>query len=619
MLTLPAYIDERYRLDSLIGVGGFCPVFLGRQLSVDRPVAVKMISADSQNPTWTKRFEREAVVLAQLKHNNTVKMFDYGVLQDSICYLVMEYVDGKTLREVLDEVGKLELARALTLICGVLESLEEAHSLGVIHRDLKPNNIMLTRDHMGREQVRVLDFGVAGLVPGTKVVKVDGAEITADGFIGTPRYAAPEQLTGLKLTPAADVYAIGLLLWELLVGAPAVPESKVEVCLRYHLGKKPWRVPADARLPSRIVAIIEAALRKEPSERTQSCTDMLAELRAVLSGPRGLDEESSEGLIHAHAQMTDPNVEGFGISEVSEASQLSQISSPGGPNTLDGVRPATFDGMRPSTIEGARPQTLRGLGNISLEPARSYAGGAASPSLELPAGWRAQDERRPDARGADHRTPPPAQAPDPLMHQRRRENTPPQLRSNGPRRPAQDTPAAEAPRRAWRFSPEMIVLGVVVAALLGALVWRQLAEPIARGAQGDPSKISPEVARLLAAPLPRGADTTVEAPERSAREVVFDALRADGWSVGRIKASNDLGSVQVSSYRVVREEAELTVELVQGVSAGVVEEFLREDAHSVKLGATGLKLRADSPAGRRALPELTRRLSQLGAQLGQRP
>jgi serine/threonine protein kinase len=580
MLTLPAYIDERYRLDTLIGVGGFCPVFLGRQLSVDRPVAVKMISADSQNPTWIKRFEREAVVLAQLKHNNTVKMFDYGVLHDSICYLVMEYVDGKTLREVLDEEGKLELGRTLNLICGVLESLEEAHSLGVIHRDLKPNNIMLKLDHMHREQVRVLDFGVAGLVPGTKVVKVDGAEITADGFIGTPRYAAPEQLTGLKLTPAADVYAIGLLLWELLLGQPAVPESKVEICLRYHLGKKPWRVPVDARLPSRVVAIIEAALRKDPSERTQSCTEMLDELRAALSSPRGLDEESSEGILHTSAQLMDPNVEGFGISEVSEV----KIGEP-----------------------APRAATLRGLGNsglnlsTELSPSMISQRRMAEPSLELP--------RAPTLRGVNELSADMASSHHGAHNVVETSGPPSQIRSRGPR-PAPPTPAPPEPV-SWRFSPEMIGLSLVVVVLLGALIWRTQSTPEPVTPQLS-SKISPEVAKLLTEPIKRGSDSVVVSPPRPTRDVVFDTLRSEGWSVGKLKASNNLGSVQISSYRIMQEEAEVMLEVVQGVNAGVVEEFLSEDAQTVRLGSTGLRLKGETAAGKRAVPTLIKRLSRLG-------
>jgi eukaryotic-like serine/threonine-protein kinase len=311
VLQLPVTIEGRYRLEAVIASGGFATVYKAEQLSVRRLVAVKLLSPPPNREVWIRRAEREAMVLARLKHPNTVTVFDYGTWDD-LLYLVMELVDGVTLHRYVRDQGAMPWSSVVRLGQDLLGSLAEAHSLGILHRDLKPANVMVSSDTRGRLHGRVLDFGIASLVPseasaGEPVITQEGMALTQDGFIGTPRYAAPEQLTGQPLTPAADLYAVGLLLWEALVGFAAVPSTRIEACLQSHLGAQPWVLPTvDA--PSALVELIERALHKDSSQRWQSADDMLAALEE-LSSASGVDASARSGELPRVNTIIDPNLD----------------------------------------------------------------------------------------------------------------------------------------------------------------------------------------------------------------------------------------------------------------------------------------------------------------------
>ena len=213
-------ILESYEIGEMLGSGSFATVYRAIQKNLKRPVAIKVLkqgrlkSADS-----IRRFNREALLLSKISHPSVVQIFDFG-LDDGVPYLVQELVKGETLSERQKRVKTFSLSEAVKICDGVCAALEEAHDRGILHRDLKPANILLCDDG----QVKLLDFGLARSYLG------DETRMTQDGaLIGTPLYMAPEQLLGMEATLSTDLYAVGVMLYELLVGDFPFPPSLEEI------------------------------------------------------------------------------------------------------------------------------------------------------------------------------------------------------------------------------------------------------------------------------------------------------------------------------------------------------------------------------------------------------
>ncbi|WP_241250189.1 serine/threonine-protein kinase [Lujinxingia sediminis] len=314
-LERASIIGGKYRLDEVIGRGGFSNVYGGVHTGMDRRVAVKVFDPSlpaNQDPARAQRraerFEREARLVSKLTHPNTVTIFDYGVDKDGLLYLVMEYIEGPTLKEAIAERGPFEERTAVTTFLQILASLEEAHHRNMLHRDLKPANIMLTRNFKGEEIVKVLDFGIA------RIVGESAPETGPNGrklFLGTPRYAPPEQLRGLELSFATDIFAIGALLYETLVGQPMIASSTLRDCAREVREIPGWKVPATLNIRPALVEVVERAVSKDPAKRFSSATEMLQALEAceVVARDELPDPTSEEeSLFGASAQLMDPNV-----------------------------------------------------------------------------------------------------------------------------------------------------------------------------------------------------------------------------------------------------------------------------------------------------------------------
>ena len=283
---------DRYRIEGVIGTGGFAQVYRARQVDLDRNVAIKVLkpvtdankTAQEQSAKFdqvARRFEREARLVSRLKDRHTVMMYDYGRTESGLLYMVLEYIDGSTITELLLLEGALEPSRVVTILRQALRSLHEAHSMDVLHRDIKPGNIMVY-DHVGqRDLVKVLDFGIAKAVDqGTGERDHTGSsDVTADGvLIGTPRYMSPEQIRGTRLTPASDIYSLGLVAYELLLGRQAVEaDSSMRIVAR-HLEAAPIVVPLDGSSPARLREIVNRMLLKDQRERFASCEDVLLAL-----------------------------------------------------------------------------------------------------------------------------------------------------------------------------------------------------------------------------------------------------------------------------------------------------------------------------------------------------
>ncbi|MFI6657018.1 Stk1 family PASTA domain-containing Ser/Thr kinase [Streptomyces sp. NPDC050523] len=276
----PRRLGGRYELGQVLGRGGMAEVYLAHDTRLGRQVAVKTLRADlARDPSFQARFRREAQSAASLNHPAIVAVYDTGedyIDGVSIPYIVMEYVDGSTLRELLHSGRKLLPERTLEMTIGILQALEYSHRAGIVHRDIKPANVMLTRNG----QVKVMDFGIARAMGDSGMTMTQTAAV-----IGTAQYLSPEQAKGEQVDARSDLYSTGCLLYELLtVRPPFVGDSPVAVAYQ-HVREEP-QAPSvfDPEITPEMDAIVLKALVKDPNYRYQSADEMRADIEACLDG-----------------------------------------------------------------------------------------------------------------------------------------------------------------------------------------------------------------------------------------------------------------------------------------------------------------------------------------------
>ncbi|RMB85564.1 Stk1 family PASTA domain-containing Ser/Thr kinase [Streptomyces shenzhenensis] len=276
----PRRLGGRYELGQVLGRGGMAEVYLAHDTRLGRTVAVKTLRADlARDPSFQARFRREAQSAASLNHPAIVAVYDTGedyIDGVSIPYIVMEYVDGSTLRELLHSGRKLLPERTLEMTIGILQALEYSHRAGIVHRDIKPANVMLTRNG----QVKVMDFGIARAMGDSGMTMTQTAAV-----IGTAQYLSPEQAKGEQVDARSDLYSTGCLLYELLtVRPPFVGDSPVAVAYQ-HVREEP-QAPSvfDPEITPEMDAIVLKALVKDPNYRYQSADEMRADIEACLDG-----------------------------------------------------------------------------------------------------------------------------------------------------------------------------------------------------------------------------------------------------------------------------------------------------------------------------------------------
>ncbi|MGW0860823.1 Stk1 family PASTA domain-containing Ser/Thr kinase [Streptomyces sp. NPDC002611] len=276
----PRRLGGRYELGQVLGRGGMAEVYLAHDTRLGRTVAVKTLRADlARDPSFQARFRREAQSAASLNHPAIVAVYDTGedyIDNVSIPYIVMEYVDGSTLRELLHSGRKLLPERTLEMTIGILQALEYSHRAGIVHRDIKPANVMLTRNG----QVKVMDFGIA------RAMGDSGMTMTqTSAVIGTAQYLSPEQAKGEQVDARSDLYSTGCLLYELLtVRPPFVGDSPVAVAYQ-HVREEPQSPSVfDPEITPEMDAIVLKALVKDPDYRYQSADEMRADIEACLDG-----------------------------------------------------------------------------------------------------------------------------------------------------------------------------------------------------------------------------------------------------------------------------------------------------------------------------------------------
>ena len=326
---------NKYKITKKLGEGGMGTVYQATQTPIDRLVAIKVLLGKlAQDEVAVKRFELEARAVSKMQHPNTVTIFDYGTTDDDRLYIVMEFLRGKTLSDALRATGVgLDERRVIHIVRQVCSSLGDAHAAGIIHRDLKPDNIFLTETGGSKDWVKVLDFGVA------KMADSEGAStLTQTGMIfGTPKYMSPEQAEGKPIDFRADIYAIGVVMYEMLTGRPPFLADTPVALLLKHIQEKPkaFRVlRPDLTLSPEIEMVTMKALAKDPDHRYARVEEMAADLEACLGfvgtgQQRVVETSTQQNQVTSKPTPTEVNPNQGGPNQ---GGQWQGNSSQGGPN-----------------------------------------------------------------------------------------------------------------------------------------------------------------------------------------------------------------------------------------------------------------------------------------------
>ncbi len=285
-ISIGSVLDGRYRIDALLGIGGMGRVYRAEHTGIGRPVAIKVLHADlNRNREAAQRFQREAIASGRLDHPNIVNVSDFGVVDDGPCYLVMEVLEGESLGARLERDKRIPWREAIEIMRGVLLGLAHAHERGVVHRDIKPDNVFLTRKD-GELVVKILDFGIAKLFAGTAD---DPASTRAGLTVGTPAYLSPEQAVGGEIKPASDLYSATILLFEMLTGRAPFEDKDPLAMLGAHVSREPPRVAEvapDVAIPAALEEVIQRGLIKTSATRISTAESYMSQLDAVIASAR---------------------------------------------------------------------------------------------------------------------------------------------------------------------------------------------------------------------------------------------------------------------------------------------------------------------------------------------
>jgi len=392
-------IKKNFAIRELLGEGGMGKVYLGEQLSLKKPVAIKILKRElSQGETFARRFEREALAASRLHHPNSIQIIEFGRAEGGDLFLVMEYLRGVDLAVLLVKDFPFTPQRILDILGQVAGALVEAHAQGVIHRDLKPENIMVEKTRGGRDFVKVLDFGLAQIIaPGTKTQE----RLTDTGLIcGTPEYMSPEQARGEDLDPRSDIYSLGVILYQMLTGRlPFEAPNPIDIVTR-HLQDRPEpprRVRPDLEISREMEAICLRALQKRRGDRFPTAAAL---------------HESLEELV-VKLRMPAPAAAPVPPTAIAEAPAAEGVPPPLPPAARSGeVRVEGAGGaasedemlkMRGELFELSSPRGGSGADSLELPPPPEAAGaGAPAPRASAPAPAPAAPmSRTPDSSNAE--------------------------------------------------------------------------------------------------------------------------------------------------------------------------------------------------------------------------
>jgi hypothetical protein len=349
-------IDGRYEIQQRVGEGGMGVVYKARQISIDRIIALKMLNAQmAQDPTWVQRFYNEAKACSRLQHPNTIRMFDFGQTSDGRLFMTMEFLDGISLRQALQQ-GPLAPQRVVKVMIQCCASLAEAHSIGIIHRDIKPDNVFLLNMAGSPDFVKLLDFSVAKLLEG------DRMKTQAGVVFGTPQYMSPEQGRGLPLDARSDLYALGILAFEMLTGNVPFHDDNPMTVIQMHLHA--GVPPMPEQVPYSVQQIVRRALEKDAGRRYQSSGEMMQ-----------------------HCQQVFAEVSGGGMSIGAGGMPKTMIA--GGPAQM-GMQPGMQPQMQPGMQPGMQPQQPGNFQHASPQQKTMVAQPSPFAGGQMPAGMPGQ-------------------------------------------------------------------------------------------------------------------------------------------------------------------------------------------------------------------------------------
>lgn len=505
-------IDGRFRILGVIGEGGMGKVYRGVQLSINRDVAIKVVREEfAHEPQLRARFEREAQLISGFTHPNIVRLVDFGESEGRL-YLAMEFVNGKPLSNLFNR-KQLHPRYALEIIKQIASALTEAHAKGVVHRDLKPDNVLLSRVADGSVQLKVLDFGVA---------RTGSSNLTAAGAVcGTPEYMPPEQARGMTVGSHADLYALGVMLFELLCGRPPFEGGNAMSIMIRHVKELPPRVRDLApHVPEEIEEIVAALLEKDPGDRIQSAI-MLCDT---------LDHIVSQFGWNQPIRIADGPLNETVARWVYDGSAIQAGSSSNSATHLPS--PSTSQGFSAASNTPA-PQSQAPSSMFSAMADRELSNfGASNEPLML------------DRSGLDDRrnVAPQPQAPRPEV-QRPRTMTEPSRPERSERPRVESHSGGHAPARGVPGAPasntaNIILIGLVGVLLVAAVVVGVMV--VQRNAGGP----SVDVAQL----------GTGEAPN------ILMKIAAAKWEPAPVVTST-IGSVNIQTSRVVKDGQELSVSI----------------------------------------------------------
>ncbi|HEY5839316.1 MAG TPA: SUMF1/EgtB/PvdO family nonheme iron enzyme, partial [Pyrinomonadaceae bacterium] len=329
-------LDGRYNLERRLGQGGMGIVYKGRHIFLKTQHAIKIILPDlvGNDPNLVTRFRQEALAAAAIRHQNIIAVTDFGVVRSTMPFLVMEFVQGKSLQEVMAAEGAMGPVRAFEIMQPICAGIAAAHRQNIVHRDIKPLNIMLQDGLTIAEGTKILDFGLAKIKSGELLGSFVAAQTT--GLMGSPFYMAPEQWSDDPPDARADVYSLGVMLYQMLAGEVPFKANAIPAIMKKHLTEEP--PPFSSRgieVPPQIEAVVRHALEKEPEHRTPSADDFLEEFRQAMEAASALLKNTGEArqpdpyqtLVTGPPPATDPQVGRSSYSRPTEDLIAAAISS----------------------------------------------------------------------------------------------------------------------------------------------------------------------------------------------------------------------------------------------------------------------------------------------------
>lgn len=516
-------LDGKYRIFDVLGQGAFGSVYRALQDPFGRTVALKVIRSEAESKYDVEelrvQFVEEARAISRLNHDNIVTLYDFSHHNDHF-YMVLEFVEGRTVRHTLQSGGPLEPDRAARWICQVLSGLDEAHSANVLHLDLKPENLMVAQQRNGQTRLKILDFGITqmlgafGVAPPPRKLHSQQQPSTntqRSHVMGTPKYMAPEQGAGRSLGPETDIYAVGIILYEMLEGRAPFNARNTYRLMEQH---SEWPVPAFTReVPESLAGVVYRALAKDPRERYASASEMLHAIRAAMGTGEAWsvtpDPIMSLSLPGGNVSMVDDEVPLEVDPALHEHLSTQEPSTP--PLQSTGLPPLLLD----IPVDEGR------LFMQERESEEDPGGFFATPSPRKSAPSRgSRPSAHHDSAPSQRFTPPPSRGVGSQLQSstagRRAALTPSRNPSNVTRPPGQPT---------WML--RVIALMVVVA---GLVVWRQVLGPtLDEGADGaaEASPEEPQEAPLLSGPGARAEAMAEPSGSPTVPPVVGTILEGD--------------------------------------------------------------------------------------------